>query len=94
MPKVELTCPLGSKCEEIKDGKILRCAWYQEVFVNNESDHWECAIAFSNTLQSEMKNRIVGLQHSIESFRNVTDERQQQFNNILSQAAKLKLVKR
>ena len=25
------TCPLGSKCEEIKDNKILRCAWSIEL---------------------------------------------------------------
>lgn len=23
-----LTCPLGSKCEEVRDGKIHRCAWF------------------------------------------------------------------
>jgi hypothetical protein len=26
--KTVLTCPLGAKCEEIKDGAIHRCALY------------------------------------------------------------------
>lgn len=26
--KTVVTCPLGSKCEEIKDGAVHRCAWF------------------------------------------------------------------
>jgi len=25
------TCPLGSKCEEIKDNQVHRCKWYMEM---------------------------------------------------------------
>ena len=28
MIETELTCPLGSTCEKVVDGKIHRCAWY------------------------------------------------------------------
>ena len=33
--KTVLTCPLGAKCEEIKDGAIHRCAWYTKLAGTN-----------------------------------------------------------
>jgi len=29
--EVIYTCPLGSTCEEVKDGKIHRCRWFVEM---------------------------------------------------------------
>ena len=29
--EVEFFCPLGSTCEEVKDGVIKRCAWYTKM---------------------------------------------------------------
>lgn len=47
--EVKTFCPLGAKCEEAKDGAIIRCAWYTRVRgtnrnTNEEVDQWACAL--------------------------------------------------
>lgn len=47
--EVKTFCPLGAKCEEAKDGAIVRCAWYSQVRGTNrntgeEVDKWACAM--------------------------------------------------
>lgn len=55
------TCPLGSKCEEIKDGKIHRCMWYIAVQgtdqnTGKEVDDWACAMAWAPMLSIQEAN--------------------------------------
>lgn len=73
--EIEITCPLGSECEEIRDNKMLRCAWYTEVNGRRpDSDEvikeWRCAIAFMPLLQVEMSQTNRGQTQALESFRN------------------------
>ena len=72
--KITLTCPLGSTCEEIKDNKMHRCAWYTQMQGKNPQseemiDEWRCAIAFMPMLQVEMSQTNRGQTNAIASFR-------------------------
>jgi len=92
--EVEFTCPLGSKCEETKDGKIMRCAWYTHMIGNDpntgkETDDWSCAIAWMPTLQVEVSRTNRGQTEALESFRNETVRGQDTFNKLISQRNKL-----
>ena len=87
--EVELTCPLGSECEEIRDNKIYRCMWYTKVSgydVNSgkEIDEWSCAITWMPRLQIEMSATSRGTSQAIESFRNETIKGQNEFNKLIS----------
>jgi hypothetical protein len=72
--EVTITCPLGSKCEEIKENKMHRCAWYTNVKGKDPQseeviDRWECAIAFMPMLQVEMSQTNRGQTSALCSFR-------------------------
>lgn len=69
-----MTCPLGSKCEEIKDGKIHQCHWWTKVVgknpqSNEELDEYRCAITWMPLLQIEMSQTNRGQTQAISSFR-------------------------
>jgi len=69
-----MTCPLGSQCEEIKDGKIHQCHWYTKIVgknpqSNEELDEYRCAIAWMPLLQIEMSQTNRGQTQAISSFR-------------------------
>ena len=86
--KVESTCPLGSTCEEVKDGKIHRCAWYTKIVGKNpqseeQIEDWACAIAWLPMLQVEMSQTNRGQTHALESFRNETVKGQAVFNSLV-----------
>jgi len=73
--KIVTTCPLGSVCEEVKDGAIHRCAWYQKLVgkdpqTGEEHDEWGCAIAWLPLLSVERSRTNTGQTAALESFRN------------------------
>ena len=73
--EVIMTCPLGSKCKEIKDNKQHRCMWYLEIksmnaVTNQEDIKNECAIAWSPIMMLEVVRSVTGVQAATESFRN------------------------
>ena len=73
--KTVLTCPLGSKCEEIKDGAIYRCAWYTKLAginpTNGKSiDEHGCAISWMPILMIENSMQQRSTSAAVESFRN------------------------
>lgn len=75
MIKIEPTCPLGSKCEEIKNDTIHRCRWYTLVQGMNpqtgeQNDRWDCAIAWLPLLSVELSKTNRGQTAALESFRN------------------------
>jgi len=89
--EVELTCPLGSTCEEIKDNKIHRCMWYTKIVGKDpqseeEYDEWKCAIAWMPILQIEMAQTNRGQTQALESFRNETVKGQTEFNKLVKQS--------
>ena len=88
--EVEITCPLGSTCEEVKDGKIHRCAWYTCVVGTDPNtgkgvDEWKCAMAWMPLLQIEMSHTNRGQTAALESFRNETVKGQEVFNKLVGQ---------
>ena len=73
--KTILTCPLGAKCEEIKDGAIHRCAWYTKLAGTNPNtgevlDEHGCAIAWLPMLLIENSMQQRSTSAAVESFRN------------------------
>ena len=72
---IEITCPLGSKCEEIRDNRVHRCAWYtcikgKDPQSEETLDEWRCAIAWMPILQVETAQTNRGQTQALESFRN------------------------
>ena len=70
-----LTCPLGSKCEEIKDNKLHRCAWFIELAGTNpntgeEMNERGCAMAWTPVLLVENAKESRSTSAAVESFRN------------------------
>ena len=76
-----ITCPFGSKCEEIKDGKLLTCSWYTHINgkdPQSESivDKAMCAIAWIPVLLIENAQMINGVHNIVGSLRDETIVRQ------------------
>ena len=87
-----LTCPLGSKCKEVKDNKIHQCAWFIKLAGKNPTtgediDEYGCAMAWTPILLIENANTNRGQTAAIESLRNETVAQGQTTNQILLQAA-------
>jgi hypothetical protein len=73
--KTVVTCPLGSKCEEIKDNTIHRCAWFQTFAGTNPNtgetvDEKGCAMAWLPILMIENSKQQLTTGAAVESFRN------------------------
>jgi hypothetical protein len=73
--KTVLTCPLGAKCEEIKDGAIHRCQWYTKLAGTNPNtgevmDEQGCAMAWLPMLMIENSMQQRSTSAAVESFRN------------------------
>ena len=70
-----LSCPLGHKCEEVRDGKIHRCNWLIDLQGRNPNtgeDKAErgCAIAWLPVLILETAGASRSTAAAVESFRN------------------------
>lgn len=73
--KTTLTCPLGHKCEEAKDGAIHRCAWFVQMAGQNPQtgemiDEKGCAMSWMPVLLVENSRVSRGTSAAVESFRN------------------------
>jgi len=97
--KTVLVCPLGAKCEEIKDGAIHRCAWYTKLAGTNPNtgesmDENGCAIAWMPMLMIENSMQQRSTSAAVESFRNETVQANQKTQQILmlSQTNKMRLI--
>ena len=89
---VVITCPLGSECEEIKDGKLHRCRWYKELMGKNpntgeETKQWDCAMAWQPLLQTETSGAMVGVAASFNSMRNESIVRQDKLLDLVDKGA-------
>ncbi len=72
---VQLSCPLGHKCEEARDGVIHRCAWFIKLRGTNpntgeELDEHGCAMAWLPVLLVETTGATRSTGAAIESLRN------------------------
>ena len=90
---IEYSCPLGSTCEEVKDGAdgkpvIVRCSWYTKLEGKNpqseeEIEDWACSMSWMPMMMVEMTQTNRGQTAALESFRNETVKGQTEFNQIL-----------
>ena len=89
---IKLSCPLGHKCEEAKDGEIHRCAWFIRMVGHNpqtgqEMDEFGCAMAWTPILLVENAGAIRSNAAAVESFRNDMSAGNQQLAHVLSNVA-------
>jgi hypothetical protein len=95
--KIVQTCPLGSECEEAKDGKIYRCRWYIEVKgkhpqTGEDINEWDCSMAWLPTLTLEMSRTNRGQTSALESFRNEMVKGQTNFNKLMGMGLEAKMI--
>lgn len=82
--KTVVTCPLGSKCEEIKDGAIHRCAWFitlagKDPTSEKQIDEKGCAMSWIPILLIENSQQQLGTSSAITSFRDEMINNQNNF---------------
>ena len=95
--EVKLSCPLGAKCEEAKDGTLHRCHWYMQVRgVNHNTgetvDEWRCAMAWMPMLLIENSGMQRNTSAAVESFRNAMIEGNIRIQNAMQAAIEKKDV--
>lgn len=86
--EIEVTCPLGSKCEEVKGNKVHRCRWYINIRGKHPQkdeiiDQWDCSMAWMPIVMVENAQTNRGQTQAIDSFRNETVQNQKEFNFVL-----------
>jgi len=74
--EIVTVCPLGSQCEEARDGKIYRCAWLAEVAGKNpqtgeDVNEKKCAMQRMPMMQIEQARQVRSVAAALESHRNV-----------------------
>lgn len=70
-----LTCPLGHKCQEIKNNEIHQCVWFIKLSGQNPNtgeikDENGCAMAWMPLLLIENSQQQRSTSSAVESFRN------------------------
>ena len=77
-----VTCPLGSKCREVKDDKVHQCAWFIKMkgtdSAGDDHNEWGCAMAWMPILQTEVAGAVRQTSASVQSMRNLQDNRQKE----------------
>ena len=91
--KTVVTCPLGSKCEEVKDGAIHRCVWYIQMagtdpVTGKDVDQRNCAMAWMPILLVENSAQQRKTAAAVESFRNEMVSANQFSQGVLLSAAR------
>lgn len=93
--EVKVTCPLGHKCEEAKDGALHRCAWYLEVPYEHAGEtinRWDCVMVHDHAL------KIIGIRQqssttvAVESLRNAAVETNIRLDNAMKQRTDIKQI--
>lgn len=97
--KTTLTCPLGHKCEEAKDGAIHRCAWFVQMAGQNPQtgemiDEKGCAMSWMPVLLVENSRVSRGTSAAVESFRNEMVKANEVSQQVLLAAAGVDPVRR
>ena len=95
--KTVLSCPLGHKCQEVKDGAIHQCTWFIKVAGTNPNtgesvDEHGCSMHWLPVLLIENAQTNRGTSAAIESFRNEMVEANQQTTAALLNTTQLRLV--
>lgn len=92
---VVYTCPLGSECEEAKDGKLYRCRWFVKLRGKDPQsedaiDEFRCSMEWAPLLAVEhsLFERQTGA--AVESMRNETGAGVQMLVKAVEQAQQIK----
>ena len=85
------SCPLGHACERVIEGKMDRCRWYTHVQGMNpqtgeQTDQWDCAIAWLPILTIEMSRTNRGQTQAIEFLRNQVAEGNKVMSSAIEEA--------
>lgn len=93
LPKV-LTCPLGSKCQDARDGVMYQCAWFTKLAGKNPNtgeaiDEHGCAMSWVPVLLIENSAQQRSTSAGIESFRNEMVKANETGHKILAASAGL-----
>jgi len=86
--KTVLTCPLGSKCEEVRDGAIHRCAWFTRMRgtdpqTGEDKDESACAMQWMPLLLVENTRQQVRTTATVESFREASVRQAEETRKIM-----------
>ncbi len=89
-----LTCPLGHKCEEVRDNKIHRCTWFIQLAGKNpntgeSTDEKGCAMSWLPVLMIENSMQQRSTSAAVESFRNEMTQANQSSQEVLLAAARI-----
>jgi hypothetical protein len=92
-----LTCPLGHKCEEAREGKIYRCAWFITLAGTNPTtgeniDEHGCSMHWLPVLLVENAKVSRGTSAAVESFRNEMVKSNEMTTGILLAASGVKMI--
>lgn len=95
--KTVLTCPLGHKCQEVKDNAIHQCAWFVKLAGTNPNtgdkvDEHGCAMNWMPILMIENSQQQLSTSSAIESFRNEMVSSNEQTASMLYHAAQVALT--
>jgi len=76
-------CPLGmAACSEIVGGKIHKCAWLVRMkgrdAAGDDHDEDNCAMSWQPILITEVAGAVRQTSASVQSMRNLTDQRQKE----------------
>lgn len=97
--KVVLSCPLGHKCEEIRDGAIHRCTWLVKLAGQNpqtgeQIDERGCAMMWVPVLLVENSRVSRGTSAAVESFRNEMVKASEVSNQVLLATAQARATQK
>jgi hypothetical protein len=72
---IKKTCPLGHKCQEIKDNEIHQCTWFIQLAGTNPNsgeaiDEHGCSMSWMPILLIENAQQQRSTSAAVESFRN------------------------
>jgi len=95
--KTVLTCPLGHKCQEVKDNAIHQCTWFVKLSGTNPNtgdqiDEHGCAMNWMPILLIENSQQQKSTSSAVESFRNEMVSANQQTASALFHAAQASLM--
>ena len=90
--KTVLTCPLGHKCQEVRDGAIHQCTWFTKLAGKNPNtgenvDEFACAMSWLPVLLIENAQQQRSTAAAVESFRNEMAEANQHSQQLLHASA-------
>ena len=92
-----MTCPLGSKCEEIKDNKMHRCVWFIKMAGTNPNtgetmDEHGCAMSWLPILMVENSQQQRRTGSAVESFRNEMVKANENTQQMMLETSKKRLA--